>query len=253
MVAKSKSSKRWGSSSKTTFSIATLVCGAGANRPRPPLIEVILNCDWVELHNYLVTGSFQDADNNYGDSTTLPELQAQKWTTYQDSYTNQKVRQLALHAAISHLAPLVIVQMILHLNEEAAQLADNNGNLPLHLAFTTNAKDVSSFLLKVYPDALMVANEAGNLPIECYHHIGRSIITAASDSDDNGDDNSQPREQSTKASRGDDELRLLERNVAKDEHRIAAAAFELQDIKKEFRRIQQQLTDQQYSTGTVEL
>ena len=241
MVAKQKGS------TKKNFSIATLACGIGANKPRPPLFEAILRCDWVELHDYLTTGSFQNADK-YGDTTMLPALQGQKWVSYYDSYTHEKVRQRPLHAAISHLAPLPIVQRIFDLYQEAIQCPDSNGNLPLHLAFTTNAKDVSSFLLKAYPEALMVANDAGNLPIECYHHIYLSIAETIKTPKD------------TAEFRKDNELFLLEQKVAKDEQRMAAAVYELQNIKEDFRRIQNegrrrllQLTEQAYTNGTVEL
>ena len=233
--------------SKRQFSLVTLACGAGANRPRPPLFEAILRCDWVELNAYLMTGSFQDADK-YGDSTMLPEVQAQKWVSYYDSYTQEKVKQLPLHAAISHLAPLSIVQKIINLHSEAVQCPDNNGNLPLHLAFTTNMKDVSSLLLKAYPEALMIANNAGSLPIECYHHIFRSLPEIVETKQD------------TTESRAEEELIRLQQQIARDEHRMAAAEHELQDIKSNFERIQSkgrhrmsQLLDQDYASSTINL
>lgn len=238
--------KKKGASNRQ-FSITTLACGAGVNRPKPPLFEAILRCDWVELHTYLTTGSFQDADK-YGDSTMLAELQAQKWVSYYDTYTQEKVKQLPLHAAISHLAPLSIIQIIINLYPEAVHRPDNNGNLPLHLAFTTNMKDVSSFLLKAYPEALMTANNAGSLPIECYHHIFSSlpeIVEAQQDATE---------------SRAEEELLRLQQQIARDEHRMAAAEHALEDMKNDFDRIQSegrhrisQLSDQNYASSTIDL
>lgn len=226
MVANKTKTPIRGAPKKRQLSISTLACGTGLNRPRPPLFEAILHCDWFGLQTYLITGSFQDEDK-YGDSTMLPEVQAQKWASYYDTYTQQKVKQLPLHAAIAHLAPKAIVQLILELNPEAVRCPDNNGNLPLHLAFMTNMKDVSCFLLKTYPEAVTVANGVGSLPVECHHHMFRSSLVDAMET-----------KKETIEFRAEEEMIELHQQIARDELRMVAAESELQHMKHDLERIQ---------------
>ena len=240
--------KATGVSKKRQLSISTLACGSGVHRPRPPIFQAILQYDWFGLHSYLMTGHFQDADK-YCDSTMPPEIQAQKWVSYYDTNTQQKVKQLPLHAAIAHLAPLAIVELITRLYPEAVRRPDNNGNLPLHLAFMTNMKDVSCLLLKVYPKALTVSNAVGRLPAECHHHTFSSLP------------DEMEREKEMIESRAEEKMLALHRQIARDELQMVAAESELQDMKNDLERIQSEgrqrisriATVPAYTAGIVDL
>jgi ankyrin repeat protein len=202
----------------TRHVIAKLVCTN--NRPTTPLFEAIVTCAWMDVDIFLNTGVW---DKYYGDSTDPAHIQAQQETTYFDTYIQERITQLPLHAAIFHLAPLAIVQQLAYLYPYALRVPDNKGNLPLHIAFMTNVKDVSSFLLKEYPDAMMRSNVEGNLPIDCSHDVfvtlGQSPMDLAADRDQK-------------------ELQRLELEVARDKQRMNIAEMELQDLRNSFQLIQ---------------
>lgn len=242
MVKQAKKSSR-------PFSIATLACTA--NRPsNTPLFEAILQCNWTDIHDFLTSGTWKTDD--YDDSTMLPREQAQEWTNYYDNYCHQKLRQLPLHTAITHLAPLRIVEALVAVYPQAVRLADSQGNLPLHISFMTNAKDVSSFLLKLFPEGLMECNEDGNLPIECYHHLFRTLTPAEQES---LRDDVETRDQR--------ELQELELQVARDEYRMVVAEKELNEVQMQLQTMKSQgqrmirslqaLTLEEYRTGSVDL
>ena len=229
-----------------SFSIAALACTA--NRPtKTPLFEAILRCGWTDIHGFLITNTW--TTDAYIDSTMPAREQAQEWTTYYDSYSQQRLRQLPLHAAITHLSPLQVVQALVDVYPEAAQLPDGQGNLPLHIAFMTNAKDVASFLLKLNPEGLMEINEEGSLPIECYHHLFRTVISGSLSHIDEAEVRDQK------------ELRELELQVAKDEHEVVASQKELREIRQRLQRLNSRgdrmirslLTTEEYRTGSVDL
>jgi len=185
-----------------------------------------LKCAWDDIRTFLLTGAI---DGVYGDSTTATNHQAQTWETYMDSFSHETLRQLPLHAAINHLAPLVIVKMLLSMYPQAVTQTDRKGNLPLHIAFMTNANDVSSFLLKVFPDGIMQANLQGKLPVECYHH----------------EFNVAPKDgalspMALAESSAEEELVRLERQVANDKHRMATAYLEYREVKRSLRKIRKQ-------------
>jgi ankyrin repeat protein len=200
----------------------------------------------MDIQIFLATGIW---DEDYSDSDRPAYIQAEEATTYFDSYSQERIRQLPLHAAIFHLAPLSIVQQLAHLYPHAVRIPDNKGNLPLHIAFMTNAKDVSSFLLKVYPDAMMKSNVNGELPIDCSREVfvtlGQSPMDVAAERDQN-------------------EIQMLEMEVAKDQQRMAIAEMELQDLRMSLRRIQEGgrrrlqrrstvISEEEYRTGMYEL
>lgn len=187
-----------------------------------PMLEAILNCLWTELLIFLQTGKWGN-HVDFCDSTLSPAEQAQKYITYQDRYSNGRLRQLPLHAAISHLAPLRIVKSLLRLYPGSIECPDSKGNLPLHIAFLTNAHDVSAFLLKAYPEALMVTNEIGDLPVECCQQIFRTVPRTM-DIDD-----VQTNERK--------EILRIEQSIAHDLRRMSAVDIQLQDLKEDIQNI----------------
>lgn len=159
--------------------------------------------------------------------------------------THQKLRQLPLHAAISHLAPLSIVKLLFNLYPSAIRLPDSDGNLPLHLAFATNSKNVSAFLLQEYPDASTQANTTGDLPMEYHPCRGRRVATMIE-----FEAKLKAAELKAKAA-----LAQLERERTENERRINAAEMELHSIVQGLERIHsdgqqrlRQLNEQRYAS-----
>ena len=225
--------------------IAKLVCTNHQDRAKSPLMQAILCCAWMDIQVFLSTGLW---NKDYGDSTHPAHTQAEQEATYLDSYSHERVRQLPLHAAIFHLAPLSIVRQLARLYPNALGTPDNHGNLPLHIAFMTNAKDVSCFLLRVYPSAMMMYNHDGELPVEC----GRDVFLTLG-----------PSPMEVASERDKKELQRLELQVAKDKQRMTIAEAELNDLRKSLRHIQRTrfwqqqssplVTEDEYRTGTVDL
>jgi len=66
------------------------------------------------------------------------------------------------------LARLCIVNKLLEIHPDLVKLADDVGNLPLHLAFRAGqSEDVISLLSKSYPEGMTVVNQSGKTPIQC--------------------------------------------------------------------------------------
>ncbi|CAB9518806.1 expressed unknown protein [Seminavis robusta] len=202
--------------SKKGLSMATLACKSKHSRSEP-LFQAILKCAWTDIRHYFISGTWKSDD--YEDSTSPAYLQARKESTYLDSFSRERVRQLPLHAAISHLAPLSIVVDIVRLYPEAVNIRDSKGHLPLHLAVLTNAEDVAMYLLKVSPDAFEEARDPAVL-MECDHDSFRSL---------------EQEQLFPKVDRS--EMKQLELRVARDARRMAEAQEELQDLMDSFRMI----------------
>lgn len=200
------------------FSINTLACTS--HRTITPLFEAILCYAWFEILYFLKSGRWS-RNTDFYDSTLTPEEQARKWIVYQDRYSEDRLRQLPLHAALAHLAPLPIIEFLVALYPSALHLPDGKGNLPLHIAFMTNAHDSSAFLLRSYPEGLMEANANGDLPVDCYQATLRTV----------------PQLPTSENLIERSELLQLENNMAKERQRMSEAQLQLQDLKEDLQNI----------------
>ena len=73
--------------------------------------------------------------------------------------------RLPLHSAVEHLAPLVVVQMLLDVYPEGASERDLDGNLPIHLAIESHASEaVWKALGQANPQAVFAKGSNGRLP-----------------------------------------------------------------------------------------
>lgn len=200
------------------FSINSLACTG--RRSMTPLFEAIISCAWTDVLLFLQTGQWE-TNTYYVDCTLSPTGQAQKWIFYRGT------RQLALHTAITYRAPLPIIRLLIQQYPKSIEHPDSRGNLPLHLAFMTNARDVSSFLLKMYPQALMEINKDGILPVECYSYIAPTE-TEFSFSDEHQDEREELLQ-----------LLQLEQRIAKDHYQMTTAETRLLDLKHSLHQINQ--------------
>jgi hypothetical protein len=140
-------------------------------RDATPLFRAIEQEDWKGILLFLTTGKWSKSPlaSSYGHmQSPSPELQARTWVTSTDNHGDVKWSQLPIHAAISYLAPLPVIQKLFELHPEGIRSADDTGNLPLHLAFGFGVADsIVSFLIKEFPQALSLRGLQNRLPIEC--------------------------------------------------------------------------------------
>jgi len=97
-----------------------------------------------------------------------PEIQVKTWVTAYDRTGNAEWSQLPLHAAISYLAPYVVVQKLVQIYPKAIHCTDNEGMLPIHLAFGFGApENVLALLLDPFPASVNEKGLGGRFPYEC--------------------------------------------------------------------------------------
>jgi len=136
-----------------------------------PLFRAIELEDWKGILLFLTTGRWSSSllTSTYTHlQDPSAERQARTWIKCRDKEGDTQWRQLPLHAAISYMAPLPIVQKILGLHHDAVRSADDTGNLPLHLAFGFGSPDnVVAYLIKEYPQALYIKGLQNRRPLDC--------------------------------------------------------------------------------------
>lgn len=97
--------------------------------------------------------------------------QANTWTSRKDPNGQPgsvRWRMTALHSALVFKAPLDIVQFLLLLSPQSASCKDDQGMLPLHLAFRNNVTDEILYeLLVVNPTATDIKDKKGRTPLQC--------------------------------------------------------------------------------------
>lgn len=97
-----------------------------------------------------------------------PEIQVKTWVTAYDRSGNAEWSQLPLHAAISYLAPYVVIQKLVQIYPKAIHCTDNEGMLPIHLAFGFGAPDnILALLLEPFPASVSEKGLGGRFPYEC--------------------------------------------------------------------------------------
>mmetsp|Transcript_8868 Transcript_8868/g.13132 ORF Transcript_8868/g.13132 Transcript_8868/m.13132 type:complete len:429 (-) Transcript_8868:357-1643(-) len=88
-----------------------------------------------------------------------------------DAFPGSVTKKETLHgAAPVHLACMVnadyeVMKVLIQARPESLRIANNNGDLPLHLACSRGTTDVVHMLLKVNPDSAKVPNKKGLLPL----------------------------------------------------------------------------------------
>lgn len=136
-----------------------------------PLFRAIELEDWKGVLLFLTSGRWSNSPltssyNHMHEATK--ERQVRTWITCRGKKNEVQWRQLPLHAAISYMAPLPVVQKLVEMYHDAIRSADDTGNLPLHLAFGFGSPDnVLAYLIKEYPQALSVKGLQNRRPIEC--------------------------------------------------------------------------------------
>lgn len=166
----------------TLGSAASAAAGAAAERSHmyynadytknvTPLFRAIEKENWEGIILFLTQGKWSSSlftsSQSHMDSPSA-DIQAKTWVTCYDRKGNAEWSQLPLHAAISYLAPLAVVQNLVKLYPQAIQCTDNEGMLPIHLAFGFGATDaLLAFLTEPFPSSMSVRGIGDRLPYEC--------------------------------------------------------------------------------------
>lgn len=140
-----------------------------------PLFEAIEDGNYEAVERFLRTGQFRLHFNYFPFNLFFhqgvhpmgsPRQQASTWVTRLIS------RQLPLHLAMRHNAPLSLVDSLIQAYPKALQCRDTYGNLPLHIAILSNCRhSVIKLLILEFPKALHIENESGMTPLKCYELI----------------------------------------------------------------------------------
>lgn len=96
--------------------------------------------------------------------------QSATWVVRKETNGKLRWRLLPLHAAVIFGSPLPLVECLLEDYPTAAQCKDDQGMLPLHLAFRnegTSSWEIIEELLTAYPQAIFVKDRKGRTPLDC--------------------------------------------------------------------------------------
>lgn len=109
--------------------------------------------------------------------------QSATWVVRKETNGQLRWRLLPLHAAVIFGSPLRLVECLLADYPTAAQCKDDQGMLPLHLAFRNEGAaswEIIDELLTAYPSAIFVKDRKGRTPLECGIQLASSSSSATS-------------------------------------------------------------------------
>lgn len=136
-----------------------------------PLFRNIERENWEGILTFLATGKWSNSMLSSSSAhlrCPAPEIQVKTWVTAYDRAGNAEWSQLPLHAAISYLAPYVVIQKLVELYPKAIHCTDNEGMLPIHLAFGFGAPDnILALLLEPFPASVNEKGLGDRYPYEC--------------------------------------------------------------------------------------
>lgn len=136
-----------------------------------PLFRNIERENWEGILTFLASGKWSSsmlASSSAHLRCPAPEIQVKTWVTAYDRNGNAEWSQLPLHAAISYMAPYVVIQKLVQLYPKAIHCTDNEGMLPVHLAFGFGAQDnILAMLIEPFPASVNEKGLGGRFPYEC--------------------------------------------------------------------------------------
>jgi hypothetical protein len=127
-----------------------------------------LVCDYDSsatlLYEYLESSKWEEARSR----CRSHPLEVRTWIVRRDKSNKIRWKLLPLHAAIIFQSPNAIVSTLLELYPHAASCPDDQGMLPLHLAFRHKQEDENllELLLVQYPKAVLLKDKRQRVPLE---------------------------------------------------------------------------------------
>lgn len=124
---------------------------------------------WEEVLYFLETSKWYNAGifSAFSDPEDPPSVQARTWVTALDESGNVRWCQLPLHAAVTFLAPISVIQKLVEVYPKSVRCADDQDMLPLHYAFRFGADDdVLLHLLEKFPQAITKKAVKERLPLD---------------------------------------------------------------------------------------
>lgn len=155
---------------------------AGDNHPPSPAQPVLpLECDYdqcpSELYQAIEAKRWDVVFSLFRKEPAQAKEQAATWVVRKEPTGRLRWRLLPVHAAVIFQAPINLVEKLLQECPQAAQAKDDQGMLPLHLAFRTKTTcwETVEELVTLHPQAVLVKDRKGRTPLEC----GLASATAA--------------------------------------------------------------------------
>lgn len=146
------------------------------------LYQSIEERQWEDVLYFLETGKWYNTSifNAFGEQGDSPSVQARTWVTALDETGNVRWCQLPLHAAVTFLAPISVIQKLIEINPKSVRCADDQDMLPLHYAFRFGAEDdILAHLLDKFPQAIGKSAVKNRLPLDLAQYgprVERGII-----------------------------------------------------------------------------
>jgi hypothetical protein len=154
--------------------------------PPSPVSPVLpLECDYdtdpTDLYQAIESKDWGQVEQLFSSEPQRTQKQAATWVTRKETHGKLRWRLLPIHAAVIFQSPSVIVEKLLHECPEAALAKDDQGMLPLHLAFRTKITDWETIeeLISSNPHAIFAKDRKGRTPLECGSAAARAAIAAA--------------------------------------------------------------------------
>jgi hypothetical protein len=153
--------------------------------PSPVSPDLPLECDYdtnpTDLYQAIECKDWNQVELLFANEPQRTQKQAATWVARKETHGKLRWRLLPIHAAVIFQSPAVIVEKLLHECPEAALAKDDQGMLPLHLAFRTKNTDWETIeeLISSNPQAIFAQDRKGRTPLECGTAAARAAVAAA--------------------------------------------------------------------------
>uniref|UniRef100_A0A7S2UFT8 Uncharacterized protein n=1 Tax=Attheya septentrionalis TaxID=420275 RepID=A0A7S2UFT8_9STRA len=151
---------------------ALLECDFDKNPTK--LMKKIIGRDWKGAQG-LIAGREAPSDESSPSQISLmlglhvnPREEATTWVVRWEDSREIRWRVLPIHASMTHGAPLELIKDIIHHHPNGVFCEDDQGNLPLHVAYMYGrSESILQLLLEKNPDAYNKKNKKGRRPQDC--------------------------------------------------------------------------------------
>jgi len=152
--------------------------------PSPAGPHLPLECDYdtnpTVLYQIIEAKKWDIFKTLFDKEPLSAKKQAATWVTRKEPNGKLRWRLLPVHAAVIFQSPAFVVEKLLEECPEAAQAKDDQGMLPLHLAFRTKHTcwETIEELISAHPQAVFVNDRKGRTPLECGLAAAAAVMEA---------------------------------------------------------------------------